>query len=71
MMLMKNEFTIYEAKNGSKYIQTKNNRMASTLVNVTGVKFYKLGINGELVFSFQYSDELMRAIEIMDDLRIN
>ena len=68
---MKNEFTIYEAKNGSKYIQTKNNRMASTLVNVTGVKFYKLGINGELVFSFQYSDELMRAIEIMDDLRIN
>lgn len=61
---------VYLAKNGMKYIQTKDNRMASTVVNVTGVKFYKLGIKGELVFSFQYSDELMMAINVMDSLRL-
>ena len=68
---MKEQFTVYQARNGSKYIQTKNNRMAYTIVNVTGIEFYKLGIEGELVFSFQYSNELMKAIEIMDNLRLN
>lgn len=71
IVFMKEQFTVYQARNGSKYIQTKNNRMAYTIVNVTGIEFYKLGIEGELVFSFQYSNELMKAIEIMDNLRLN
>ena len=65
---MKEQFTIYKARNGSRYIQTKNNRMANTLFNVTGVKYYKLGIEGELIFSSQHSEELMKAIEVMDGL---
>ena len=67
---MKEQFTIYTAKNGSKYIQTKNNRLANTVFNVTGVPYYKLGVQGELVFSFQYSDELMNAIEVMSNLKL-
>lgn len=67
---MKEQFTIYTAKNGERYIQTKNHRLANTVHNVTGVQYYKLGIQGELVFSFQYSDELMNAIKVMDSLRI-
>lgn len=67
---MKEQFTIYTAKNGSKYIQTKNHRMANTVFNVTGIQYYKLPIQGELVFSFQYSDELMNVIEVLDGLRL-
>lgn len=67
---MKEQFTIYTAKNGSKYIQTKNHRLANTVFNVTGIQYYKLGVQGELVFSFQYSDELMKAIEIMSSLKL-
>ena len=67
---MKEQFTIYEARNGSRYIQTKNNRMANTVFNVTRVKYHKLGTDGELIFSFQHSEELMKAIEVMDGLRL-
>lgn len=67
---MKEQFYVYTAKNGNKYIQTKNHRMANTVFNVTGIQYYKLGIQGELVFSFQYSDELMNAIEVMSNLRL-
>ena len=67
---MKEQFIIYTARNGERYIQTKNHRLANTVFNVTGIQYYKLGIQGELVFSFQYSDELMDAINIMDGLRL-
>lgn len=67
---MKEQFTVYTAKNGSKYIQTKNHRMANTVHDVTNVRYYKLPIQGEVIFSFQYSDELMSAIEVMDSLKI-
>ena len=68
---MKEQFKIYTSvKNGSRYIQTTNHRLANTIYNVTGVQYYKLGIQGELIFSFQYSDELWRAIEVMDGLKL-
>ncbi len=68
---MKEQFLIYTSiKNGSKYIQTKNHAAANTLHFVTGVQYYKLGVQGELIFSFQYSEELMDAIEVMDSLKI-
>lgn len=67
---MKEQFYVYTSKNGERYIQTKNHRLANTVFNVTGIQYYKLGIQGELVFSFQYSDELMNAIEVMSNLRL-
>lgn len=67
---MKEQFNIYTARNGEKYIQTKNHRVANIVHDLTGVRYYKIPIQGELVFSFQYSDELIKAIEIMDSLRI-
>lgn len=67
---MKEQFNVYTARNGEKYIQTKSHRLANTVFNVTGIQYYKLGIQGELVFSFKYSDELMGAIEVMDNLRL-
>jgi hypothetical protein len=67
---MKEQFTIYTAKNGSKYIQTKNHRVANIVHDVTNVRYYKITIQDELIFSFQYSDELMHAIEVLDGLRL-
>ena len=67
---MKKHFTIYTAKNGERYLQTTNHRIANTVHNITGIVYYKLGINGELIFSFQYSNELMNAIEVMDSLKL-
>lgn len=68
---MKEQFTVYTAKNGSKYIQTKNHRVANIVHDVTNVRYYKLLIREQLIFSFQYSDELMNAIEVMDSLKIH
>ena len=68
--MMKEQFHIYIARNGERYLQTTNHRIANTVHNITGIVYYKLGINGELVFSFQYSDELMNAIEVMDNLKL-
>lgn len=67
---MKEQFTIYTAKNGSKYIQTKNYRLADAIAYITGARYYKINIQGELILSFQYSEELTNAIEIIDGLRI-
>ena len=68
-MMMK-EFTIYTSRKGEKFIQTKNFRLAESIAYLTGARYYKLPIKGELVLSFQYSDGLMNAIEVIDGLRL-
>ena len=67
---MKEQFTIYTARNGEKYIQTKNYRLADAIAYLTGARYYKLPIQGELILSFQYSDELWNAINLIDGLRL-
>ena len=67
---MKEQFIIYTARNGERYIQTKNHRVANIVHDLTGVRYYKLPIQGDVIFSFQYSDELLNAIDIMDGLKI-
>ena len=67
---MKEQFTIYTAKNGSKYIQTKNQYLASALAFL-GYRYYKIDIKGELILSFQYSDKLLKTVEYLIELKNN
>ena len=67
---MKEQFTIYTAKNGEKYIQTRNYRLADALAYITGARYYKLAIHNRDIYSFQYSDELMNIVNNLDSLRI-
>ena len=67
---MKEQFNIYTARNGEKYIQTRNYRLADAVAYLTGARYYKLDrLNGQ-IFSFQYSDELMHIVDNLDSLRI-
>jgi hypothetical protein len=67
---MKEHFSIYTAKNGSKYIQTKNQYLASALA-FCGYRYYKISIEGELILSFQYSDKLLETVEHLIELKNN
>ena len=67
---MVEQFYIYTAKSGEKYIQTMNFRLADAVAYLTGARYYKLDrLNGQ-IFSFQYSDELMHIVDNLDSLRI-
>lgn len=68
---MKEQFIIYTARNGERYIQTKNFRLADAVAYITGTTYYKITVNGKLVLSFQYSDELMNVVNNLDNMRIN
>jgi hypothetical protein len=61
---MKEQFKIYTAKNGSKYIQTKNQYLAHALA-FCGYKFmvFKENVTNIEIYSFQYSDALFDVME--------
>lgn len=63
---MKEQFTIYTAKNGSKYIQTENKYLAHGLA-FCGYRFMMF----DKVFSFHYSEELLQLIQTMLQLKEN
>lgn len=69
---MKNQFTIYTAKNGEKYIQTKNKYLAHALA-FYGFRFmvFKENETGFDIYSFRYSDELINIVEHMISVRAN
>lgn len=68
--MMKEQFIVYTAKNGSRYLQTKNFRLADAIAYLTGARYYKITIHDKLVLSFQYSEELMNVVNNLDSLRI-
>lgn len=67
---MKEQFHVYTARNGEKYIQTRNYRLADAIAYITGAKYYKLDRPNGQIFSFQYSEELMNIVNNLDSLRI-
>jgi hypothetical protein len=67
---MKEQFTVYVAKSGERYIQTKNFRLADALAYLTGARYYKLDRPSGQIFSFQYSNELMDIVNNLDSFRI-
>ena len=70
MIFMKEQFHIYVARNGNKYIQTGNFRLADAVAFLTGARYYKLTVPTGTVYSFQYSEKLMNVVDNLDDLRI-
>lgn len=68
---MKERFQVYTSKDGNKYIQTRNYRLADAISYLTGARYYKLDRpNNGQIFSFQYSDKLMDIVNNLDALRI-
>ena len=67
---MNEQFRVYTARNGEKYIQTMNYRLADAVAYLTGARYYKLDRPNGQIFSFQYSDELMHIVDNLDSLRI-
>ena len=67
---MKEQFYVYTSKNGDRFIQTRNYRLADALAYITGAKYYKLDKLHGQIFSFQYSEELMNIVNNLDSLRI-
>ena len=67
---MRNQFYIYTARNGEKYIQTMNYRLADAIAYLTGARYYKLDRPNGQIFSFQFSEELMDIVNDLDSLRI-
>lgn len=68
---MKEQFTIYTARNGERYLQTKNFRLADAVAYLTGARYYKLAVPSGELYSFKYSDELMNIVNKLDSMRIN
>ena len=67
---MKEQFNIYIARNGEKYIQTGNFRLADAVAYLTGARYYKITVPTGTVYSFQYSEKLMEIVNNLDSLRI-
>ena len=67
---MKEQFYVYTSKNGEKFIQTKNYRLADAIAYLTGAKYYKLDRPNGQLFSFKYSEDLMNIVNNLDSLRI-
>lgn len=67
---MKEQFHVYIARNGEKYIQTGNYRLADAIAYLTGARYYKLAVKSGTVYSFQYSEDLMEIVNNIDSLRI-
>ena len=67
---MREQFHIHTARNGERYIQTGNYRLADAIAYLTGARYYKLDRPNGQIFSFQYSDELMNIVDNLDSLRI-
>lgn len=56
------KYWTYTATNQSEYIQMKDKYLATTIVCLSAIPFYKLTIRGEIVYSFQKSDKLMELL---------
>ena len=67
---MKEQFYVYIARNGEKYIQTGNFRLADAVAYLTGARYYKITVPTGTVYSFQYSEKLMEIVNNLDSLRI-
>lgn len=67
---MKEQFYIYTARSGEKYIQTMNFRLADAVAYLTGARYYKLDRPNGQIFSFQFSEELMEVVDNLDSLKI-
>lgn len=67
---MKEKFHVYVARNGNRYIQTGDYRLADAIAYLTGTRYYKLAVPTGTVYSFQYSEELMNIVNNLDSLRI-
>lgn len=67
---MKEQFYVYTSKNGERFIQTKNFRLADAIAYLTGAKYYKLDRPNGQLFSFKYSEDLMNIVNNLDSLRI-
>lgn len=68
-MLMKNEFKIYEAKNGSKYIQTYNCYLAHGVRYLTGESFYKITIDEKVIYSFIYTEKMLNLFNTLQSMK--
>ena len=66
---MKEQYWIYVAQNGERYIQTHNKYLASGVLYLTDVPFYKITINDRLIYSFQYSEDLENTFQMFYNLR--
>ena len=67
---MRNQFYIYTARSGEKYIQTMNFRLADAVAYLTGARYYKLDRPNGQIFSFQFSEELIEVVDNLDSLKI-
>ena len=67
---MKEQFTIYTAKNGERYIQTKNKYLAHGLA-FCGFRFmvFKENETNIEVYSFNYSEELVEVLTTIIEFR--
>ena len=70
MIFMKEQFNIYVARNGERYIQTGNYRLADAVAYLTGARYYKLAVPTGTIYSFQYSEKLIEIVNKLDSLRI-
>lgn len=63
-------YHVYTAKNGEKYVQTSSKYLAHAL-NFCRFQFIMFDKDGNKIYSFQYSEELIELIEHMIELRHN
>ncbi|WVR22079.1 MAG: hypothetical protein [Malazfec virus 1] len=66
---MKNDFNVYTARNGNKYIQTTNSYLAHGVRYLTGVQFYKIQIEGSTIHSFIYTEELLNLFNTLQAMK--
>lgn len=65
---MNKHYWIYTAKNGERYVQTKNKYLAHAL-SFMRFQFMTFNSSEEKIYSFSYSDELIQIIEHMNSIR--
>ena len=65
----KKDYWIYTAQNGNKYIQAHNSYLAHAIVYMCGVKFYKITIENKVVYSFIYTEELLKLFTTLETLK--
>ena len=63
------KYWTYTAINKSEYVQMKDKYLATTIVYLSGIPFYKLTIGGEVIYSFQKSDKLMGFLMELNTIR--
>lgn len=63
------EYWIYIAKNENKYIQTYNSYLAHAIRYATGIQFYKITIWSKVIYSFNYTEDLLSLFEELETIK--